>query len=212
MAERQALLDAFLELVADRGWNGFALRDVAEAAGVGMGALFAEFPSRMALVDAFLADIDRAVLADLAPSLDPDETVRDRLFDVMMRRYDALRPRKEAVAALAQGVARDPVAALALGRAVGRAMGVVLEASGVSAEGWRGAVRRKGLMAVHVAVMRVWLNDDSPDQSRTMAALDHRLKRIERWAHAIDKAGKSVRRRRRGADAPEAPSEAPGEA
>lgn len=212
MAERQAVLDAFLKLVADQGWHGFVLHDVAEAAGVGMAELYAAFPSRMALLEAFLADIDRQVLAGAAPSLDPDETVRDRLFDTMMGRYDALRPHKDAVAALARGMSRDPAAAMALARVVARSMGVVLEAAGVSAEGWRGAVRRKGLLAVHMAVMRVWLNDDSTDQSRTMAALDHRLKRIERWAQAVDKVGKSVRSRRRRANSAEMSPEAPGSA
>lgn len=206
MAERQVVLDAFLKLAAERGWSGFVLRDVAEAAGVGIGDLYAAFPSRMALVEAFLADIDACVLAETEPSLDPDETVRDRLFDIMMRRYDALRPHKAFVAALAEGVSRDPVAAMALARLVNRSMGAVLEAAGVPADGWRGAVRRKGLMAIHMAVMRVWFNDDSTDQSRTMAALDHRLKRIERWAQAIDRVGKSGRYRRpAAAPPPEAP-------
>jgi uncharacterized protein YcaQ len=30
-------------------------------------------------------------------------------------------------------------------------------------------------------VLRVWLADDSPDMTRTMAALDTRLRHAERW-------------------------------
>ncbi len=210
MADRQAMMDAFLKLLAEKGWHGFALRDVAEAAGVGLAELYIAFPSRTALVEAFLADIDHAVLDGTAPSLDPDETVRDRLFDTMMRRYDALRPHKEAVAALAEGLARDPLAALTLSRALGRSMAVVLEAAGVSAEGLSGTLRRNALAAMHVAVMRVWLRDDSADQSRTMATLDHRLKRAERWVQSLDRFGKSARRRGRPAASREAAPEAPG--
>ena len=207
MAERQAIVDAFLKLLAEKGWHGFALRDVAEAAGVSLGELYAAFPSRLALVQAFIADVDRQVLADVSPSLDPDETVRDRLFDAMMRRYDALRPHKAAVVALADGVARDPLAVLALSRTLNRSMAAVLEAAGVSADGLLGTLRQKGLAAMHLAVLRVWLKDDSADQSKTMAALDHRLKRAERWAQSIDRFGKIARRRHRPDRAPQTPPE-----
>ena len=113
------------------------------------------------------------------------------------------------VAALAEGLARDPLAALTLSRALGRSMAVVLEAAGVSAEGLSGTLRRNALAAMHVAVMRVWLRDDSADQSRTMATLDHRLKRAERWVQSLDRFGKSARRRGRPAASREAAPEAP---
>ncbi|TWT03211.1 TetR family transcriptional regulator [Reyranella sp. CPCC 100927] len=208
MADRAAILSAFLTLLAEKGWRGFALRDVAAAADASLADVYVAFPSRMALIEAFLADIDRQVLAGVAPSLDPDETVRDRLFDAMMRRYDALQPHKAAVASLSEGLLRDPLAALSLSRALGRSMAAVLEAAGVSADGAHGALRQRALAAIHLAVMRVWLKDDSADQSKTMAALDHRLKRAEHWARSLDRFSLSARRRRTTAadsgDAPEA--------
>jgi AcrR family transcriptional regulator len=212
MAERKAMVEAFLKLLAEKGWHGFALRDVAEAAGASLAELYAAFPSRLALLEAFIADVDRKVLADVVPSLDPDETVRDRLFETMMRRYDILRPHKEAVTAMAEGVARDPLAMLALSRTLDRSMAAILEAAGVASDGLLGTLRQKGLAAMHLAVLRVWLSDDSADQSKTMAALDHRLKRAERWAQSVDRLGKFARRRRQPDRAPEAPPEAPGAA
>lgn len=209
MAERKAIIDTFLRLLAERGWRGFALRDVAEQTGAGLAELYAEFPSRLAMVTAFMADIDRDVLTGATPSLDPDETLRDRLFDAMMRRYDALRPHREAIAALTEGMARDPVAALALSSALLRSMAAVLEAAGVPADGWRGGLRQKVLAAIHLSVLRVWLDDDSTDLARTMAALDRRLKRAERWVQTFDRVGKRSGRRGR-ADRPrEAPDTSP---
>jgi hypothetical protein len=113
------------------------------------------------------------------------------------------------VAELAEGLARDPLAALTLSRALGRSMAVVLEAAGVSADGLPGALRRNALAAMHLAVLRVWLSDDSADQSKTMAALDHRLKRAERWIQSLDRLGKSARRRRRAAASRDVPPESP---
>ena len=83
-------LDAFLGLVAEKGYAAVALRDVAEAAGVGMADLYRVYPDKVALVAAFMARIDGEVLAGTPGRVDPEETARDRLFDVLMRRYDAL--------------------------------------------------------------------------------------------------------------------------
>jgi ubiquinone biosynthesis protein COQ9 len=57
----------------------------------------------------------------------------------------------------------------------------MLEASGVSTSGWRGALRVKTLAAVYLSVLRVWLDDGSPDMIKTMAVLDRRLRAAENW-------------------------------
>src|SRR3546814_16179023 len=58
------------------------------------------------------------------------------------------------VAALVEGLARDPLAALALRSALMRSMAVVLEASGLTSEGIVGALRQKSLAALHASVLR----------------------------------------------------------
>ena len=57
----------------------------------------------------------------------------------------------------------------------------MLEASGVSASGLRGAVRIEGLGAIYACALRVWLKDETADLSKTMAELDKRLAQVERW-------------------------------
>ena len=61
-----------------------------------------------------------------------------------------------------------------------RSMRWMLEAADISTGGIRGAVAVKLTAAVYLSTMRVWRRDDSPDFARTMAALDARLRRIER--------------------------------
>jgi AcrR family transcriptional regulator len=210
--QRAAIIAAALKLIATRGWRDVTLRGIATEAGVPFAELYAAFPTKAEIVGAFLADIDRQVLEGVEDTPDPDETVRDRLFDTLMRRYDALRPHRDAVAALAEGLARDPLAVLALRRALMRSMAVVLEASGLTAEGIVGALRQKSLAALHGSVLRTWLRDDSADLGKTMVALDSRLKALEGWAQRFDKIGKSVSKRRRHTDQepPTAPPEPTG--
>lgn len=202
--QRAAIIAATLKLIARHGWRDVTLRSIATEATVPVAALYAAFPTKASIVGAFLADIDRRVLEGVEDADDPDETVRDRLFDTMMRRYDLLRPHRDAVAALAEGLARDPLAALALRPALMRSMAVVLEASGLTAEGLIGALRQKSLAALHAVVLRTWLRDDSADLGKTMVALDSRLKALEGWAQRFDKIARSVSSRRR-RQPPEAP-------
>lgn len=183
----ETALDAFLGLVADKGFAAVTLRDVAQAAGLGLADLYRLYPDKVALVAAFMARVDAEVLAGTPGHSDPEETARDRLFDTMMRRYDALRPHKAALRAIRLGARRDPMLALALGPALRRSMAAMLEAAGVPSDGLAGALRQNGLLALHYAVSRVFDQDETGDLSKTMAALDGRLKTAERWSQLFDK-------------------------
>jgi AcrR family transcriptional regulator len=187
MSTSDTVLDAFLTLVGDKGYGDVTLRDVAAAADISLADLYRLHPDKVALVSAFLARTDAAVLAGTPREADPEETARDRLFEVMMRRYDALKPHRAAWRAIARAAMRDPLLALALAPAVRRSVGAMLEAAGLASDGISGAVRQNGLMAIHAAVSRVFESDDSADLSKTMAALDGRLKTAERWAQQFEK-------------------------
>ncbi len=199
---RDRALDAFLGLVAERGYNDVSLRDVGEAAGLGMAELYRLYPDKLALVAGFMARIDGEVLAGTPEVSDPEETVRDRLFDILMRRFDALKPYRPALNAVRRAGLRDPLMALILGPALMRSMAAMLEAAGVSSRGVPGAVRQNALAAIYAAVSRVFDKDESGDLSKTMAALDSRLKTAERWAQTFDKYTNSRARRPESAPAP----------
>jgi AcrR family transcriptional regulator len=203
-AEGQAV-DAFLGLIADKGVAGTSLRDVAQASGRGFAEFYAVFPDKISLVAAFLARVDREVMAGGAPfaggspvndpSTDPDETPRDRLFDTMMRRYDALKPHRAALKALRRAVTTDPFFAMALAPHVRRSMACMLEEAGLPSDGLAGAVRQTGLLVLHGLVLSTFEGDESGDLSKTMAALDRRLKDAEKLAQGFEKYGKLPSRR-----------------
>lgn len=189
-------LDAFIKLIAEKGFADVALRDVAAAAGLSLAELYKVYPDKVALVAAFMAKIDAEVLAGTPARSDPEETARDRLFDVMMRRYDALRSYRGALGAIRRAATRDPMLALAMGPALRRSMAAMLEAASIPSEGLSGALRQNGLLAIHYAVSRVYDKDETTDLSKTMAALDSRLKIAERWTQLLEKYVKSPESRK----------------
>jgi AcrR family transcriptional regulator len=64
---RQAILDAALDLFAEKGFFGTSLRDVASAVGVRESALYNYFPGKDALFDALLSAQQDSRVEQLAP-------------------------------------------------------------------------------------------------------------------------------------------------
>lgn len=175
------LVDAALSLTARQGWRDTGMGEIAAEAGLPLAEAYAACPSKLAVLAVFHRRIDRAALAGGAA--DSDEPPRDRLFDVLMRRFDALRPHKAALRVILRDGVGDPLALLGL-PALLQSMGWMLEAAGISAAGWRGRLRANLLAGLYLSVLRVFLRDDSADLTQTMAALDRRLRRAESFLGA----------------------------
>lgn len=167
---------AAMDVAAVEGWRSLSLRQIAEAADVGLAELHAEFPAKAAILDAFMTEIDRQVLAG-GPA-DADDAARDRLFEILMRRIDALAPFKGGVAAVLRECI-DPTVGLIGLPCLLRSMAWMLEAAGLSSSGLSGCLRVEGLTAIYVNTVRVWLRDETADLAPTMAALDLGLRRAE---------------------------------
>src|SRR5262245_21775410 len=79
------VIDAALALAASQGWNAASLGDIAAHAGISTSGLYALFPSKSAILDAFMRRNDRASLAGVDTASADGGSVRDRLFDLIMR-------------------------------------------------------------------------------------------------------------------------------
>ena len=184
-SETDRLVNAALHLIADQGWRRLSMAAIAAEAGLPILTLYRLFPSKQAILCAFSRRIDEAVLATPPEAdplgADPDERPRDRVFDLLMRRFDALGVHREALEVLGRELPADPIAALTLGAALLRSIAWMLEASGIAINGPRGVVAVKLTAAAYAVTLRVWLRDDTPDLAQTMATLDRRLRGIERW-------------------------------
>ncbi len=173
-----AVLDAALALIGRDGWRSFTLQTLAAHLACPVARVVALFPSREAVVVAALRRVDAAMLAEVEGE-DEQEPVRDRLFDLIMRRLDAWDAFKPALAALTREGWFDPLAAGFLLGAWAGSLRRVLEAAGVPVRGLPGLLRVKGLGWVEARVLTVWLDDDTPDMAATMKCLDAALGRAQ---------------------------------
>jgi AcrR family transcriptional regulator len=179
-ADPDRIIDAMLALVAAEGWRRVSLAAIAEAAGLPILQVYRLFPSRTAILCGFFRRIDEAALA-VPLDAEPDEKPRDRVFDLLMRRFDALQPYRAALSALRRDLPSDPLSALALGGALLCSMRLTLETAGIATGGIGGIVAVKLTAASYLAALHTWSRDESPDLAPTMATLDRRLRGIERW-------------------------------
>jgi len=180
---RERLLRSALALAAAGGWHSASLGKVASDAGVPLAEAYAVFPTRLSLLGGLLSRTDERVLAD-GPA-DIDDTPRDRLFDVLMRRFDALAADRDGMRAIVRDMPGDPLNALLLAPCFAASMAWMLEAAGLPATGIGGALRVKGLAVVYLATLRTWLDDDSIDMAKTMATLDRNLQRADSLARRL---------------------------
>lgn len=192
------VVDGMMRLLASRTFASVGLGEIAEEAAVSLGELRVAFSGKLAILDAFSKRIDRAVL-DGEPA--EGDTPRDRVFDVMMRRFDVLEPHKSAVRSVVRAARCDLCLAAFLDRSATRSMKWMLVAAQADRRGILGAVAAKGLVLVGADALRVWLDDDDPGLASTMAALDRGLDRGARAMNLADRICCGLRPKRdRGAE------------
>ena len=205
------IVAAALRLAAERPWADVTMRDIAEAAGTGLVDMRREFPTKGAIIAAFMRAADDAVLAR-SPKPAVDQPARDRIFDVIMTRFDVLAPYKAGLKSIADN---HPMDSSVLKKAWA-SQAWMLHAAGVPTDGPLGSMRVMGLGSVYASVASTWLEDSDPGLARTMAALDRRLKRGEETMRvatgvcdSVNDVFGSLRRRFSGKEKPAEPQAPP---
>jgi AcrR family transcriptional regulator len=184
---RAKIVDALMELARERRFEDIAIRDICAAADVSLADFRDSFPSKGAVLAGLSRLIDRAVLTQGSEEL-ADESPRERLFDILMRRLEAMAPYREGLRETTAWLRRDPASALAMNQTVLASMRFMLEAAGIEAEqGAAGAIKLQGLAFAWARIVAVWLDDDDPGLSKTMAELDRELSRGERAVATVDR-------------------------
>lgn len=176
-SNRSRIIAATMRLAAERNWRELSLRDIAAAAGVGLADLRKEFCSKTEILAAFRSEVDKSLLARVSGA-GTGEGPRDRLFDVIMTRFEIMAPYRPALRRIWASLCCSPGDAAFHFLPTMNSQYWMLEAAGINAEGGS-AFRVPGLAVLYAQVFRVWLKDEDPGLAHTMAVLDKRLRRAE---------------------------------
>ncbi len=208
LSDRQKIITAFFALLAEKAFEDIGYAEIAARAGVPLATLRDEFGSKLPIIAAHIKATDRKVLAEVDPEME-GEPPRERLFDVLMRRLEALAPERASIRSLMRSARRHPSLAFAFNGLAVRSQQWMLTAANIDAAGPRGIVRAQGLALLFAGVLRTFVHDEDEGLARTMAALDRALARGQRWSGFLDdlcsfapgrRCVSRFRRRRRGDD------------
>lgn len=172
------IVAAALKLAAERRWTRITLGEIAKAARMPIAELLAALPSKPAILTELQRQTDRAALAG-----GPGEgNARERLFELLMRRFDALAPHRAGLRSIARSAPADPLGIVCSYGQLLQSMRLMLAGAGLPADGLAGLVAGPALAGIYLSVLPIFLAEESTDQARTMAALDRRLRRVDHVA------------------------------
>jgi AcrR family transcriptional regulator len=175
------LLTEAFALIGDEGWRGFSFAALARRTGVSRVEIYRQFRSRDALLGALNRRADEAMLA-----VDDAEIAglppRDRVFELLMRRLEALVPYRAGLARLARDARADPCVVLLTACRLQRSLMWLQDAAGLRRYGLRASLARRALGAAYLRAVQAWFEDPGADLGRTMAELDKQLRRVQNVA------------------------------
>jgi AcrR family transcriptional regulator len=185
-SKRSKAVRAAFELAKERGWGEIGLADIAEKANLSLAELRRDFTCKTDILRAFQTEVDAEVLARLRPPREA-QSPRDRLFDVIMTRFEVMQPYKPALKRIASYLCCRPGEAAMLACSSLASQYWMLAGAGAKLDGPGGALKVAGLAGIYGKVFQVWLDDASPSLDKTMAALDRRLAKGERMLSGLEK-------------------------
>lgn len=169
-------LDSALKLIEEKGWNQFDLPDLTDEKTT-LDEVHKHFPSKFDVLKTFGKYIDESTIGQIE-TFDASESERDRLFSIMMTRFDVLTPHKALLKILWRDVWQDPCTVVNSLQIGAGSMDMILRKAGLETSGLLGLLRVKTFGVFYLATVWTWMGDENPDMDETMAALDQNLSRL----------------------------------
>ncbi|MBV8761244.1 MAG: TetR/AcrR family transcriptional regulator [Deltaproteobacteria bacterium] len=173
-ATRKRLLARALVLFQKKGVEQTTMRDIAKAAGLSLGAAYYYFPSKDALVFSFYEDNQRD-MEELAASA--TGTLRERLGVLFHGKLESIRPHRKMLAAIVQRLVDpgDPLSAFSQQSRQVRERAIAVIAATLDIADDLRPLAAHALWLLMLALMLVYINDDSPGEKRTHGLVDDAL-------------------------------------
>lgn len=181
---RRVLAPAIAENAAFDGWGSAARDMAADMADIDRDVAALAFEhGTVAMIDAWFASVDAAMLAALPPEQLAVMKVRAKITALVETRLDTLAPHREALRR-AVAILAQPQHVAAAARLGWRSADTIWRAAGDTATDYNHYTKRAILLAVYGATITVFLDDESDGQADTRAFLARRIDGIMRFETA----------------------------
>ena len=177
-------VEAALKLAAEDPWAELTLADIATEAGLELSE-FHGVADKGDIANAVEPMLDKAMSGE---PVDMDAPPRERLFDVIMLRFEEMEKHRIGLLSLRHWRERNPAQLAKLGKARLETARWALACAGLDGQGdLPVGLRAAGLAWTLSGSERAWRKEDSADFSRTMAELDKQLRAADERMSWISK-------------------------
>ena len=157
------------------GWTPKAVETAAAQLNIDLAQARLAFPkTKIDMIDAYIAAVDAAMLAEFPPEKIAAMKVRDRIRAQLWFRLQTMAPAREAL--------RSALAILAMPQNAPRALkigwrtaDIIWRNAGDTSTDYNHYTKRLTLSAVYASTLLTWLDDDSEEFADTAAFLNRRL-------------------------------------
>ncbi|MDD9900879.1 MAG: TetR/AcrR family transcriptional regulator [Alphaproteobacteria bacterium] len=177
--QTKRIIAAALACADKSGWADTSLNDIAKKAKIRVSSVEAIFPDISDIIRHTLKTLDNEMTALVTDNL--TGAWRDDLFEILMSRFEIMDEHKNAYVSLLPAILHLPTAAPRMIRRYGHSMKLMLETAGLQTSPAHMLI----FGGLYASIADTWRKDDTPDLSKTMAAVDKRLDFLARIMDSI---------------------------
>lgn len=181
---KDKIIDSALDIATDLPWQDVSFNEIIEGANVPMIDAQEYFDCKTDILVGYGRRIDKKMIENVRFPEGNDLTIREKLFDIMMERFDIVNNDRDAVLSIVHSFRSDPKQMIISLPHLGKSMGKMLTLADADTVGILGAAQISGLMGAYLYALKAWKNDESDDLGSTMAALDKALNIAEQTANS----------------------------
>lgn len=175
--QTKTIVDAALFLAGKQGWDAVSLADISKKSKLPLKTVSASFGDVWAVMEKALRTLETETTATVEKHL--GDNWRDNLMEILMTRFELAQGHRDAYLAIAPAVMKHPKLVKRFGKSFYRTMERMLDLAGATCKKPFKPLGVAVMTALFLSLIHAWQEDDTPDLSKTMAAIDKRTGLLE---------------------------------
>ena len=184
--KKEKLIALGFELIEKKGWKNFSLESLSEVDKNDVETVESFFRNKLQFLESFSEMIDDKVLAEVDQEEFKKNSIKDNLFELIMLRFENLNDYKTGLKILLSELKKSPIELKKIMKKILDSMDLFLEVANIKNNYIMDFIKVNVIFIIYSYVFNVWLDDESPEMSKTMAELDKWLSQAEFYGKKIN--------------------------